>query len=152
MLKMQNSNSFFSLIVAIASAHVKQRPLSFSDNSTYDANTNLYTGHDITSNKAAVNEFVKTGLAVLKIDEFGHAGLELVARPVFLSDFAEGVKSGRIGIGVEGCSNCAFPVAFLAGYMHYTDHQKFKSMPYRLDHGRVCHGMICEDTEEVWTQ
>ncbi|CAM3487580.1 hypothetical protein [Xenorhabdus nematophila] len=87
MLKMQNSNSFFSLIVAIASAHVKQRPLSFSDNSTYDTNTNLYTGHDITSNKAAVNEFVKTGLAVLKIDEFGNAGLELVARPVFLSDF-----------------------------------------------------------------
>lgn len=149
---MHISKAFFNLLLAIATAHVKQRPLGFANLSNYDEDTNLYTGIEITSSKKAIESIEKTGLAMARTDEFGNSGIELVARPDFLNSFADGIKSARIGEGIEYSSYCSCPIAFVAGHQHYTSYKKFKGMAYRLDQGRVCHGMECEDTGEIWHQ
>ncbi|MCK8586385.1 hypothetical protein [Yersinia ruckeri] len=146
------SKAFFNLLVAIASSHVKQRPLGFTNRSNYDEDTNLYTGHDITSNKKAIENIVKAGIATVEMDELGNEGIELVARADFLNSFVDGIKSAGIGEDTGYSSYCSCPIAFIAGHQHYTAHRKYKGMAYRLDQGRVCHGMVCEDTGEAWHQ
>ncbi|MGL5103106.1 MAG: hypothetical protein ACRC6N_11370 [Plesiomonas sp.] len=147
---MSISKSFFSLSVSIATAHVKQNDLGFLNSSYFDESSNMYIGSEIEGNQKGIHQAEKLMIGAMKIDEHGNIGIELVDRSDFLSGFSHGVNAARSGEGIEYSSYCSCPVAFLAGYKHYNNRLKHGGMAYRLEHGRVCHGMVCEDTNEVW--
>jgi len=70
-----------------------------------------------------------------------------------LDEFARGYSDAEDGLCTEeGAIDSAVPHAYLSGAQHCRKRIKLGGMAYRLDQGRVCHGVVCADTGEKWTQ
>lgn len=98
-------------------------------------------------------QLVKRGVIEYSRDaEYGEV-IHFDDRRDVLAEFARGVIDAEDGISEEdGLSDASMPLAYLSGLKFARMRLKHGGMAFRLDQGRVCHGMICVDTGERWTQ
>ncbi|UVN08031.1 MAG: hypothetical protein [Bacteriophage sp.] len=151
---MSLTSNMSRLFVAVASAHDVQNPIGTYSNGSYvDSSRGVYFGPDIFQHARTVAQLVKRGVIEYSRDaEYGEV-IRFDDRRDVLAEFARGVIDAEDGISEEdGLSDASMPLAYQSGLKFARMRMKHGGMAFRLDQGRVCHGMICVDTGERWTQ
>lgn len=151
---MSITSNVVSFFVAVAMAHDVSNPIGTWTNGSYlDSCSGLYWGDEIFRHPKTIATLAKYGA----IEYFRHPDHgEVVCfddRREILDEFSRGYSAAEEGLNTEeGAIDSHCPHAYLAGAQFYRKRQKVGGMAFRLDQGRVCHGVVCEDTGEKWTQ
>ncbi|HIF9347079.1 TPA: hypothetical protein ACX6RX_003190 [Photobacterium damselae] len=84
----------------------------------------------------------------------GQKAVKLVERDDFLASFASGVNEARKGNDLLYADYNSNQYAFSCGYEHWTarNSTRKRSSAYNRSIEYVCHGFICDDTNEVYSQ
>lgn len=106
-----------------------------------------YFGEDITGDKKVLDQLQKAGLISVDGDFVFFSD-----RGDFLASWKAGAKAAEAGEGFEYSSYNSMPIAYMAGYQHYKEHQSPSAIPYKAEYDRFCHGFVCVDTGEIWDQ
>ncbi|MGC0875129.1 hypothetical protein WKG92_19835 [Pantoea agglomerans] len=151
---MSITGNVVNFFVAVATAHDVSNPIGSWTNGSYlDSFSGLYWGDEIFRHPKTVATLAKYGA----IEYFHHPDHgEVICfddRREVLGEFSRGYSDAEDGLCTEdGALDSAMPHAYLAGAQFYRMRSKVGGMAFRLDQGRVCHGVVCEDTGEKWTQ
>lgn len=80
--------------------------------------------------------------------------VKLIERDDFLSSFAAGASEARNGNDLLYADYNSNQYAFTCGYQHWQNRcaKRKKPAQYSAEREYVCHGMFCEDTNEIHQQ
>lgn len=146
-----NEVNFF---VAVATAHDVSNPIGNWTNGSYtDSCSGVYWGDEIFRHPKTVARLAKYGaIEYFRHPDFGDV-IAFDDRRDVLNEFSRGYTDAEEGRCTDdGATDSSVPHAYLAGAQYYRKRQRDGGMAFRLDQGRVCHGIVCEDTGEKWTQ
>lgn len=150
---MSLTNNMARLFVAVASAHDIHNPIGYSNDSYVDSARGVYFGPEIFLHARTVATLVKHGVIEYSRDaEYGEV-IRFDDRREMLNEFSRGINDAEDGVCEEdGVSDSPMPLAYLSGLKFARQRMKHGGLAFRLDQGRVCHGMVCVDTGERWSQ
>lgn len=140
------------LFVAVASAHDIHQPIgTFSNGSYVDSYSGSYFGPDIFQHPKTLSRLEKNGVIEFCRDTEHGEVIRFDDRRDVLSEFQRGITDVEAGNPCDA-EDSSSPYAYLAGRRFMNMRQHSGGMAYRMDQGRVCHGMVCVDTGERWEQ
>lgn len=140
------------LFVAVASAHDIHQPIeSFSNGSYVDTYSGSYFGPDIFQHPKTLSRLEKHGVIEFCRDAEHGEVIRFDDRRDVLSEFERGILDAEAGKPSDA-EDSTSPHAYLAGRAFINMRQHSGGMSFRVDQGRVCHGMVCADTGERWEQ
>lgn len=151
---MSVTGNVVNFFVAVATAHDVSNPIGTYSNGSYvDSCTGHYRGEEIFRHPKTIATLAKYGaIEYVRAPDRGET-IRFEDRREVLSEFARGYSDAEDGLCTEeGAIDSAVPHAYLSGAQHCRKRIKLGGMAYRLDQGRVCHGVVCADTGEKWTQ
>lgn len=124
----------------------------FHPDVTYCPHDEVYFGYFDTS---IINKMQQIGvITILGHHDDEQQAIKLVERDDFLASFAAGANEARNGNDMLYADYNSNQYAFTAGYQHWTNRcgKSKKPAQYSTEREYVCHGMICEDTNEIHRQ
>lgn len=151
---MSVTGNVVNFFVAVAMAHDVSNPIgSYSSGSYVDSCTGQYWGEEIFRHPKTVASLAKHGAIEYARDPDQGEVIRFEDRREVLSEFARGYADAEDGqCTEEGAIESVVPHAYLSGAQFCRRRNKLGGMAFRLDQGRVCHGVVCVDTGEKWTQ
>lgn len=151
---MSVTGNVVNFFVAVAMAHDVTTPIgTYSSGSYVDSCTGQYWGEEIFRHPKTVATLAKYGAIEYVRDPDHGDTIRFEDRREMLSEFARGYADAEDGQSTEeGAIDSPVPHAYLSGAQHCRRRLKLGGMAYRLDQGRVCHGVMCVDTGDRWTQ
>lgn len=148
------TGNLVNFFVAVAMAHDVTNPIGTYSNGSYvDSCTGMYWGEEIFRHPKTLVTLSRYGVIECLNDPDRGEVICFEDRHEVLSEFARGYHDAENGVCTEeGAIDTGMPHAYLSGAQFCRRRSKLGGMAFRLDQGRVCHGVACEDTGEKWAQ
>lgn len=121
---------------------------------TYCPNDQVYYGE---WDKALLNRLASLGVIILlgEADEDLDGGIKMLRlreRDDFLASFESGIKEAQNNNDLHYADYASNQYAFTAGHQHFHNCNGKRKVTYSQEDECVCHGFICEDTQEIYHQ